>query len=276
MRIFKRKIYNQLLNWKSKSNGKTAVLVEGARRVGKSTIVRQFAEKEYKSYILIDFSIAGKDIIELFDHINELNYVFMQLQYHYKVKLFERQSLIVFDEVQMCPKARQAIKHLVADGRYDYIETGSLISIHKNVQNIVIPSEEQRVTMLPMDYEEFKWAIGDNVSMELLRGAFEKRTSLGDGLNRKLMRDFRLYMLVGGMPQSVNAFLDTNNMEEVDMVKRNIISLYEEDFHKIDPSGRISMLFDAIPSQLGKNASRYQVTSVIGNTTSDTTKSQLI
>ena len=276
MRIFKRKIYNQLLNWKSKSNGKTAVLVEGARRVGKSTIVRQFAEKEYKSYILIDFSIAGKDIIELFDHINELNYVFMRLQYHYKVKLFERQSLIVFDEVQICPKARQAIKHLVADGRYDYIETGSLISIHKNVQNIVIPSEEQRVTMLPMDYEEFKWAIGDNVSMELLRDAFEKRTSLGDGLNRKLMRDFRLYMLVGGMPQSVNAFLDTNNMEEVDMVKRNIISLYEEDFHKIDPSGRISMLFDAIPSQLGKNASRYQVTSVIGNTTSDTTKSQLI
>ena len=255
MRIFKRKIYNQLLNWKSKSNGKTAVLVEGARRVGKSTIVRQFAEKEYKSYILIDFSIAGKDIIELFDHINELNYVFMRLQYHYKVKLFERQSLIVFDEVQMCPKARQAIKHLVADGRYDYIETGSLISIHKNVQNIVIPSEEQRVTMLPMDYEEFKWAMGDNVSMELLRDAFEKRTSLGDGLNRKLMRDFRLYMLVGGMPQSLNAFLDTNNMEEVDMVKRNIISLYEEDFHKIDPSGRISMLFDAIPSQLGKNAS---------------------
>ena len=276
MRIFKRKIYDQLLNWKNRSNGKTAVLVEGARRVGKSTVVRQFAENEYKSYILIDFSIASNDTIELFDHINELDFFFMRLQFHFQTKLFERQSLIVFDEVQMCPKARQAIKHLVADGRYDYIETGSLISIHKNVKDIVIPSEEERICLMPMDYEEFKWALGDTVTMDLLRETFEKRSPLGDGLNRKLMRDFRLYMLVGGMPQSVSAFLDTNNMEEVDIVKRNIITLYEEDFHKIDPSGRISMLFDAIPSQLSKNASRYQVTSVIGNKSNDNTRSQLI
>lgn len=276
MRIFKRKIYDQLLNWKNRSNGKTAVLVEGARRVGKSTVVRQFAKNEYKSYILIDFSIASNDTIELFDHINDLDFFFMRLQFQFQTKLFERQSLIVFDEVQMCPKARQAIKHLVADGRYDYIETGSLISIHKNVKDIVIPSEEERICLMPMDYEEFKWALGDTVTMELLRETFEKRSPLGDGLNRKLMRDFRLYMLVGGMPQSVSAFLDTNNMEEVDIVKRNIITLYEEDFHKIDPSGRISMLFDAIPSQLSKNASRYQVTSVIGNKSNDNTRSQLI
>ena len=276
MRIFKRKIYDKLLLWKQQRDGQTAVLIEGARRVGKSTIVKQFAENEYESYILIDFSIAPAEIIDLFNHIHELDYFFMKLQFHYGVRLTERKSLIIFDEVQRCPKARQAIKYLVADHRYDYIETGSLISIKKNVKDIVLPSEEQRLYMYPLDYEEFKWALGDEISMLQLRQMFEKKMSVGDALNRKLMRDFRLYMLIGGMPQAINAYLETNNLQVVDEVKRDIIQLYEADFRKIDPSGRISQLFDAIPSQLNNNANRYQITSVIGNTTSDATTQQLI
>lgn len=275
MRIFKRKIYDKLSQWKQR-DGKTAVLIEGARRVGKSTVVKQFAENEYQSYILIDFSVASPDVIELFNHIHELDYFFMRLQFHYGIQLLERKSVIIFDEVQRCPKARQAIKHLVADHRYDYIETGSLISIKKNVKDIVIPSEEQRIKMFPMDYEEFKWALGDETSITQLSQMFDRKISVGDALNRKLMRDFRLYMLVGGMPQAVSAYLEMNNLQAVDEVKRDIISLYEDDFRKIDPSGRISLLFDAIPSQLNNNANRYQITSVIGNTTSDSTTQQLL
>ena len=265
MRIFKRKLYDKLLDWKTNRKGKTAVMIEGARRVGKSTLAKQFAENEYDSYVLIDFSIAPKEIIELFDYISDLEYFFMQLQFRLGVSLMEHKSLIIFDEVQKCPKARQAIKHLVADGRYDYIETGSLISIRKNVKDIVIPSEEEKMTLNPMDYEEFKWAQDDTTTIPQLRMLYDKKMSIGDAVTRKLMRDFRVYMVVGGMPQAVSEYLDNHNLQEVDRVKRGIIQLYEDDFYKIDPSGRISSLFDAIPAQLNSNASRYQVTSAIGD-----------
>ena len=265
MRIFKRKLYDKLLDWKTYRKGKTAVMIEGARRVGKSTLAKQFAENEYDSHVLIDFSIAPKEITELFDYISDLEYFFMQLQFRLGVSLIEHNSLIIFDEVQKCPKARQAIKHLVADGRYDYIETGSLISIRKNVKDIVIPSEEEKMTLNPMDYEEFKWALDDTATIPQLRMLFDKKMSIGDAVTRKLMRDFRVYMVVGGMPQAVSEYLDNHNLQEVDRVKRGIIQLYEDDFYKIDPSGRISSLFDAIPAQLNSNASRYQVTSAIGD-----------
>lgn len=276
MRIFKRKLYDKLLDWKTNRKGKTAVMIEGARRVGKSTLAKQFAENEYESYVLIDFSIASKDIIKLFDYINDLEYFFMQLQFRLGVSLIEHKSLIIFDEVQKCPKARQAIKHLVADGRYDYIETGSLISIHKNVKDIVIPSEEEKMILNPMDYEEFKWAQDDTVSYPQLKILFDKKIAIGDAVTRKLMRDFRIYMVVGGMPQAVSEYIDSHNLQEVDRVKRSIIQLYEDDFYKIDPSGRISSLFDAIPAQLNSNASRYQTASVIGDNASTEKVLQLI
>lgn len=263
--MFKRKIYRELLDWKQSSNGGTAVLVEGPRRVGKSTVVRAFAQNEYRSHVVIDFSAAPRAVMELFDDVSNLDYLFLRLQLQYGVQLYERESVVIFDEVQLCPRARQAIKHLVADGRYDYIETGSLISIRKNTKGIVIPSEERKLQMHPMDYEEFLWALGDTGTIPLLAQAFQARQGLGDPVNRRLMRDFRLYMLVGGMPQAVNAYIETNNLQSVDAVKRDIISLYEEDFHKISPSGALSMLFDAIPAQLSKKASRYQVSSVLAN-----------
>ena len=276
MRIFKRKLYDKLLEWKNNRHGKTAVLIEGARRVGKSTLTKQFAENEYESYVMIDFSIVRDDVLELFNHIDDLDYFFFQLQFRLGVSLKERKSLVIFDEVQKCPKARQAIKHLVADGRYDYIETGSLISIKKNVKDILIPSEEEKLFLYPMDYEEFKWALGDNTAIPQLRMLFDKKLSIGDAVTRKLMRDFRIYMVVGGMPQAVDTYIDTNNLMEVDRVKRNIIQLYEDDFYKIDSSGRLSMLFDAIPAQLNSNASRYQVASAIGNNTDSEKVLQLI
>lgn len=276
MRIFKRKLYDKLLEWKHNRQGKTAILIEGARRVGKSTLAKQFAENEYESYVMIDFSIVREDVLELFNHISDLDYFFLQLQFRLGVSLKERKSLIIFDEVQKCPKARQAIKHLVADGRYDYIETGSLISIKKNVKDILIPSEEEKLFLYPMDYEEFKWALGDNTAIPQLRMLFDKKLSLGDAVTRKLMRDFRIYMVVGGMPQAVDTYIETNNLMEVDRVKRNIIQLYEDDFYKIDSSGRLSMLFDAIPAQLNSNASRYQIASAIGNNTDSEKVLQLI
>ena len=264
-RIFERKIYQKMLSWKNESNGKTALLIKGARRIGKSTIAIEFAKKEYESYILIDFSIASKEVHDLFKDISDLNYLFLRLQLIYKVDLKNRKSVIIFDEVQKEPLARQAIKHLVKDGRYDYIETGSLLSIKKNVENILIPSEETRIEMVPMDYEEFRWALGDKVTIPMLKSAFENKISLGDAVNRRLMRDFRLYMLVGGMPQAVNEYIDTNNFSKVDKVKRSILELYQDDFRKIDATGRASLMFSAIPSELNKNASRYQVSSVIPN-----------
>lgn len=276
MRIFKRKLYDKLLDWKNNRKGKTAVMIEGARRVGKSTLAKQFAENEYDSYVLIDFSIAPKEITELFDYISDLEYFFMQLQFRLGVSLIEHKSLIIFDEVQICPKARQAIKHLVADGRYDYIETGSLISIRKNVKDIVIPSEEEKMALNPMDYEEFKWALDDTTTIPQLRMLFDKKMSIGDAVTRKLMRDFRIYMVVGGMPQAVSEYLDSHNLQEVDRAKRGIIQLYEDDFYKIDPSGRISSLFDAIPAQLNSNASRYQITSAIGDNADSEKVFQLI
>ena len=262
---FKRKIYDKFLEWKKNSDGKTALLVEGARRIGKSTIVEEFAKNEYESYILIDFTKASKEVLNLFDDISDLNYIFLRLQLIYHKELHQRKSLIIFDEVQFCPKARQAIKHLVADHRYDYMETGSLISIRKNVKDILIPSEERQVQMYPMDYEEFKWALGDTVTIKLLRESFEKYQPLGDDLNRTMMRDFRLYMLVGGMPKAVSTYIETNNMRLVDEEKRDILRLYESDFMKIDSTGKAAMLFKSIPSQLEKNASRYQVSSVLEN-----------
>ena len=261
--MFKRKIYDKLLEWKTESDGRTALLIEGARRVGKSTVVEEFAKNEYESYILIDFSRASKAVKELFEDISDLDYLFLQLQLQYKVYLYERESLIIFDEVQQCPLARQAIKALVADHRYDYVETGSLISIKRNVKDILIPSEERKISMYPMDHEEFLWAVGDITTIPLLKKVFDSGKPVGAQIHRKLMRDFRLYMLVGGMPQAVNEYIETNNFRKVDQIKRDILNLYEDDFKKIDPTGKLSSLFDAIPAQLNKNASRYQVSSVL-------------
>ncbi len=267
--MFRRKIYDRLVEWKRESQGKTALLIEGARRIGKSTVAEEFAKNEYKNYILIDFSMASKDVKELFEDVSDLDYLFLRLQLQYGVDLKERESLIIFDEIQLCPLARQAIKSLVKDGRYDYIETGSLISIRRNVKDILIPSEERKINMYPMDYEEFLWALGDSATMTVLRRAFDAGVPLGEQVNRKMLRDFRLYMLVGGMPQVVNEYIETNNFKKVDAIKRDILNLYEDDFKKIDPTGKVSLLFDAIPAQLNKNASRYQVSSVLQGTRAD-------
>lgn len=268
--VFKRKVYDKLLEWKNISQGKTALLVEGARRIGKSTAVEEFAKNEYKSYILIDFTKVSKTVFQLFDDISNLDYIFLQLQLIFNKDLYTRNSLVIFDEVQFCPKARQAIKHLVADGRYDYIETGSLISIKKNVKDILIPSEERKIEMFPMDYEEFCWALNDTQTFPLLKNLWESKKTFSDNLNRIFIRNFRLYMLIGGMPQAVSAYLESNNFRIVDEIKRDILNLYEEDFKKFDSSGKAGLLFKAIPSQLEKNASRYQVSSVLSNERSAT------
>ena len=266
--VFKRKAYRKLLEWKQKRNGSTAILIEGARRVGKSTLVETFASNEYESHILIDFNKASKEVKLLFEDLMNLDFLFMQLQAHYNVILKNRKSVIIFDEVQQCPQARQAIKYLVADGRYDYIETGSLISIKKNTKNITIPSEEERITLYPMDYEEFRWALGDESTMPLLGSFYERHLPLGSA-HRAKMRDLRLYMLVGGMPQAVNAYLETNNLSIVDEVKRGIIKLYQDDFQKLDSSGRLETLFMEIPSQLSQNTNRYRPYSAIGEVNND-------
>lgn len=260
--VFKRKIYDELLHWKRTDEGRTAVLIQGARRVGKSTVVEEFAKNEYETYILVDFAACSAEIRNLFDDVSDLSRIFMRLQLEYGVELRERKSVIIFDEVQLAPKARQAIKYLVKDGRYDYIETGSLISIRKNVKDILIPSEEVKLYMYPMDYEEFKWALGDTATIKLLQSSFSRKISMGDVANRKLMRDFRLYMLIGGMPQAVATYLNTNNLEKVDSVKRSIITLYDDDFNKIDSSGSASKMFRQIPAQLTNNANRYLAWSV--------------
>lgn len=257
-----------MLEWKQSSNGKTALLIEGARRVGKSTIVREFAKNEYKSFMFVDFNNASESIKHSFEDLMNLDALFLYLQTVYNKILYPRQSVIVFDEVQNCPKARQAIKYLVEDGRYDYIETGSLISIRKNTIGITIPSEERRLQLYPLDYEEFRWALADEASIPLLRQFWDLKMPLGVA-HRTKMRELRLYMLVGGMPQSVSAFIKTNNFQTVDEVKRDIIRLYDEDFRKIDPYGRISKMFMSIPSQLSKNASRYVPSSVVGNQNGD-------
>lgn len=264
-RVFRRKIYQQMLQWKQESDGETALLIEGARRVGKSTIVEEFARREYKSFVFIDWSKASKSLKDLFDFIDTPNDFFARLQVLTHTELYERESVIIFDEVQKYPIARQAIKHLVADGRYDYIETGSLISIRQNVQDIIIPSEEESVEMFPLDYEEFRWALGDTVTFDFLREHFAKRKGCGDSMNRQLMRDFRLYMLIGGMPQAVNKWIDTQNFSQVDKVKRAIIKLYEEDFHKLDKTDKAKSIWRNVPGQLSMNANRYQITTVSPN-----------
>lgn len=274
---FERKAYQKLLEWKEKYADKYAVMLEGARRVGKSTIAENFAQNEYKSYILIDFSNATDTIRSCFDDIGNLNVFFLRLQAETGTTLYEHESLIIFDEVQLFPKARQAIKHLVADGRYSYLETGSLISIRKNVKDILIPSEEMKIQVFPMDYEEFCDATGGN--FELLRQIFGSKRAIGQATNRKLMRDLRVYMAVGGMPQAVEAYINGKNFSEIDMIKRQIISLYEEDFKKIDPSGRISALYHAVPAQLAKDARKYRITTAIGkrnNTKADELLYELI
>ena len=274
---FERKAYQKLLEWKEKYADKYAVMLEGERRVGKSTIAENFAQNEYKSYILIDFSNATDTIRSCFDDIGNLNVFFLRLQAETGTTLYEHESLIIFDEVQLFPKARQAIKHLVADGRYSYLETGSLISIRKNVKDILIPSEEMKIQVFPMDYEEFCDATGGN--FELLRQIFGSKRAIGQATNRKLMRDLRVYMAVGGMPQAVEAYINGKNFSEIDMIKRQIISLYEEDFKKIDPSGRISALYHAVPAQLAKDARKYRITTAIGkrnNTKADELLYELI
>ena len=275
-RIFKRKIYDKIAEWKETRDGRTALLIRGARRVGKSTIAEEFAKREYASYIKVDFADAPDALWDAVANINDRDYFFLQLQFIYNVRLQERKSVIIFDEIQKAPKVREAIKYLVADHRYDYIETGSLLSIKKNVKNIVIPSEETRIDMFPMDYEEFRWALEDEVTVPLMKDTFERHQCVGDAVCRKLMRDFRLYMLVGGMPQAVNAYLDTKNISEVDAKKREIIELYAEDFRRIDPTGRATRLFMAAPSQLTGNASRYQVTSVLGRSQDEDKMQELI
>lgn len=262
-KVFRRKLYDKMLQWKAERGGSTALLIKGARRVGKSTLAETFAKNEYDSYMFIDFTEVSQDIRDLFNDISDLDSLFLQLQFKFHTRLYPKKSVIVFDEVQNFPMARQAIRKLVNDGRYDYIETGSLMSIRKNVQNIRIPSEETRMTLYPMDYEEFRWALGDEVTIPLLNDAFEMRKGLGDAVTRQLLRDFRLYMLVGGMPQAVSKYIETNDLGAVDAIKREILELYADDFRKIDPTGKATKMFYAIPGQLNSNATRYQLSSVV-------------
>ena len=271
--FFKRKVYDKLLEWKKLYSDRYAVLLEGARRVGKSTIAESFAKNEYKSYILIDFSKTTNKILECFEDVGNLNIFFLRLQAETGTTLYEHDSLIIFDEVQLFPKARQAIKHLVADGRYSYLETGSLISIKKNVKDILIPSEEMKIQVYPMDYEEFCDATGN--SYELLEQIYDSASPIGQATNRKLMRDLRIYMAVGGMPQAVEAYVDGKNFSEIDMVKRQIITLYEEDFKKIDASGRLSAMYHSIPAQLAKDTKKYRMKSAISKTSSARTEELL-
>lgn len=260
--MFKRKVYDELLAWKKEWDGKYACLLEGARRVGKTTIAEEFARNEYDSYILIDFSNTSKEMIDIFDDISKLDRFFLRLQMETGVELYERKSVIIFDEIQLFPKARQAIKHLVKDGRYDYIETGSLISIKKNVKNILIPSEEYKIKVYPMDYEEFLWATGGNPNV--LAMVYKKNVGLGNAVNRNAMKDFRIYMAVGGMPQAVERYIATNNFEAVDKVKREILELYYDDLKKIDSSGRITDMYKSVPCQLAVKKKHYVITAATG------------
>lgn len=262
--MFKRKIYNKLLKRKEEYKGTRAVLIEGARRIGKSTIVEEFAKKEYKSYILIDFANVSANVLKMFDDIYDLDLFFLRLQAEYNINLFPRESVIIFDEVQLFPRARQAIKYLVRDGKYDYIETGSLISIKKNVKDILIPSEEIKLEMYPMDYEEFCDAVGFNYLV--LKKLFDLNRPIGEATNRKLIRDFRIYMAVGGMPQAVEAFVQKKSFNKIDEIKREIIDLYKSDLRKIDPTGRLSKIFESVPAQLAAKRNRFSLKTAIKTT----------
>lgn len=261
----KRKIYAELLKWKSEDAGRTALLIDGARRVGKSYIVEEFAKKEYKNYIMIDFNRVSKEITDMFtDYLDNLDTFFLYLSSFYNVKLYERETLIIFDEVQVFPKARSAIKYLVADGRYDYIETGSLMSIKKNVQDIVIPSEEHHIKMYPLDFEEFLWALSNETLMDFIRICFKEKKPMGQALHRKAMDYFRQYMIVGGMPQAVKAYVDTHDFDRVDRVKRDIIELYRADIvkHARGYEMKVEQIFDDIPSQLQKHDKKFRLSSL--------------
>ena len=255
---FRRKALDLLKEWKENYAPNYAALLEGARRVGKSTIAEEFAKRNYRSYIKVDFANIDEDLLSAFKDIAKLDLFFLRLQTVTGINLYTRESVIIFDEIQLNPKARQAIKYLVADGRFDYIETGSLISIKKNVKDIVIPSEEYKIPVYPMDYEEFMWAIGNN-TYDALRELFKTNAAVGNGVNRSLMRDFRIYMAVGGMPQAVQAYVDGENFSFIDKIKRGIIDLYIDDFKKIDDSGLIGMMYKSIPSQLATQKKRYVI-----------------
>lgn len=261
--MFKRKAFEKLKYWKEKKAPKYAVLLEGARRVGKSTIAEEFAKQEYKSYIKIDFANVRKEILDVFEDIAEPDIFFLRLQTATGITLHKRESVIIFDEIQLMPKVRQAIKYLVADGRYDYIETGSLISIKKNVKDIVIPSEEIKIQIYPMDYEEFMWATG-NETYQVLKELYKRGKAVGNSLNRKLMRDFRVYMAIGGMPQAVAAYVEGKNFTEIDEVKREIINLYKDDFFKIDGTGLIGRMYESIPTQLATDKRSYVISAATG------------
>lgn len=263
--MLKRKIFDELVAWKSSSNGATAIMIDGARRVGKSTIAEEFAKAKYKSYILIDFGNVAKDILDLFENdSSNLDLFFAKLSSYYSTVLYKRESLIIFDEVQQYPRARQMIKYLVADGRYDYLETGSLIRLKKNVQNIIIPSEEDHLEMFPLDFEEFLWAMGDEATYPLIRHCFETRKPLGTALHRKIMNDFRQYILVGGMPQSVLAYINGKDFEASDAAKRRILKLYRDDVAKFAAGyeDKVFSVFDNIPGQLSKKEKKYKLSSL--------------
>lgn len=255
----RRKIYNRLLQWKNKSNGESALLVQGARRVGKSYIVEEFAKKEYRSYILIDFNIVDPQVKDMFLHdLNDMNTFFLKLTTFFNTKLYDRESLIILDEVQLFPRARSAVKYLVTDGRYDYIETGSLISIRENVKDILIPSEEDHINLYPMDFEEFLWAIGNETMMTLIQSCFQNKKPLGQALHRKAMDLFRQYLIVGGMPQAVDAFVSCRDFDRVDQAKRRILNLYRDDIrkHAKGYEMKVEAIYDELPSQL-KNQNRH-------------------
>lgn len=261
----KRKIYNKLLNWKKESNGEYALLIDGARRVGKSYIVRQFAEKEYSSYVILDFNLVSKSIKDLFENdLDNLDRFFMYLSNYTGKTLYTRDTLIVFDEVQQYPKARAAIKYLVKDGRYDYIETGSLISIKKNVEGIVIPSEEEHIKMFPMDFEEFLWAMGEEMLMPFIKDCFKSKKPMGQLMHRRAMDYFRLYMIVGGMPQAVEKYVETRDFSKVDKLKRRILDLYRSDISKFAKGydTKVKSIFEEIPSQLQKHEKKFRLSAL--------------
>ena len=261
----KRKIYEKLMDWKKNSNGKTAILIDGARRIGKSYIAKEFAKNNYKSYILIDFNKVSSEITDLFEnYLDDLDNLFLYLSNYFNVTLYERESLIILDEVQLYPKARAAIKYLVEDGRFDYIETGSLMSIKKNVKDIVIPSEEQHLEMHPMDFEEFLWALGNENIMQLIIKCFNEKKPLGQALHRKVMDYFRKYMIVGGMPQAVLEYIETQDFGKVDQIKRNILNLYRQDIikHAEGYAMKVESIFDEIPAQLKKHEKKFKLSSI--------------
>lgn len=261
----KRKIYGELLNWKQEDAGRVALLIDGARRVGKSYIVGEFAKAEYKSYILIDFNRIGTEVTDLFLHyLNDLDTFFLYLSNFYNVKLYERESLLIFDEVQLFPRARAAIKYLVADGRYDYIEMGSLMSIKQNVQDIVIPSEERHIRMYPLDFEEFLWALENETMMDFVRMCFQKRKPMGQALHRKVMDYFRQYLIVGGMPQAVEEYVGSRDFARVDRIKRDILTLYRADIvkHARGYEMKVEQIFDDIPAQLQKHDKKFRLSSL--------------